>query len=194
MAGFQVSAIADRIQKLDFEASAWKVYTALCTLAKVRGTANSVLQARIFGQGKPSPNFRKAQTMAKQVFSVAMDKSHHTAVSDMGIDDAVTFVLNRIDLHMTALGVSGRAAYEKVNEYASKADIPAPEAAEPEAETANATGPSTTVDETAVSSPAVDPLPALVAGLSVDDLMRLAALVNAELLARAAAEPEAIAA
>lgn len=178
MSGFTLTAVAARIRNLDNDVQ-WKLYTALAALAKLRGTKKSSLQTMIFGKDKPSKAFNNAWSLSAKFFAAGMSDSQKKAITELGIDEAVTATLAALGAHMTALGVNGKNAYDAVAEYASKEAIPEPEAeAEAPAEAeASAEAPSTAEAETGAPAEKPDPFKAacdLVDGMTMEEMNLLA--------------------
>lgn len=199
MAGYQISAVADRIQKMDFEANAWKTYTALCALAVIRGTARKTLENKVFGQGKPSEAFRQSWSIGQALYSNGMTDGQRKVVGDKSIDDAIAFTIERLHDHMTLLGATGKNSYREVMTYETRealdsaraqAEADAMAEADAEAERVAALAAEAAANEDAEAAEPTEPgdmdWASYVAGLSDDDLLALSAAINDELTARTA--------
>lgn len=122
---YTLNGVAARIQEMDFEASAWKRYVGLCTLAHIRGTEKKTLETKVFGTDKPSSNFKGAWTISKNLYSAGMSESIHRHIADLNLDDALKAAMDALANHMMALGVNGKNTYAAVAHYADKAALDA---------------------------------------------------------------------
>ena len=117
---YTVNGVADRIKEMDFDASAWKRYTALCTLAHLRGTPKKVVVARVFGQGKESSSFKGAWTISSNFFASYVSTDEQEAIRAMNLDEATKRTMDLMQGHMDELGVKGKNEYALVAKYATK--------------------------------------------------------------------------
>lgn len=120
---YTVNGVADRIKEMDFDASAWKRYTALCTLAHLRGTPKKVVVARVFGTAKESSSFKGAWTISSNFFAAYVSTDEQEAVRAMNLDEATKRVVDLIEAHMLELNVKGKNEYALVAKYATKAAL-----------------------------------------------------------------------
>jgi hypothetical protein len=190
MSGFTLNGVAARIQEMDFEASAWKRYTALCALAHIRGTEKKTLVLKVFGpQGKESSNFKGAWTISQKFFAAGMSDATKATIAAMALDDAAKQALTSLEAHMTALGVQGKNAYAEVAHYTDLAALEAArlKAAEDAKAAAGEEAATETETDTAVSEetapPVTDLAPArdmvaeakaLLDGMTMDELNAVA--------------------
>ncbi|MGQ7794522.1 hypothetical protein ACUN0C_19125 [Faunimonas sp. B44] len=188
MTGFTSKALVSRF--VAAEKSAGITYTALAALAIVKGVKWSTLETSVFGSGKPSSTFRNAKATAMKFFKARLSLLDlKVEVLDMGIEEAVDATIAAIEEHMRDLKQTSFEAYRKVADCVSAANLP-PEAddaaaeAEAEAEAAPAEAELPPISAAEVEPGlAFDDLLARVAAMTdPDQLVKLAAAVNARLV------------
>ncbi|WP_353645751.1 hypothetical protein [Mesorhizobium sp. WSM2239] len=197
-----MNGVAGRIRDLENKVGG-AYYVALCWLAMNRSSgkgSKSALETKIFGKDKPTSTFRNAWRIADKAFAEGFHDAHRKTVAELGLDEAVTFAVQCLDAHRTALGVTTMKDYEELCKYASAEAVPAPEpeeAAEPEVPEGKAEG-ETDADGKPAEVPGADIMANLrnaCAQLTFDQLVEHGAWV-AEMIeaARAATEKQSKAA
>ncbi|MGQ7794426.1 hypothetical protein ACUN0C_18630 [Faunimonas sp. B44] len=186
MAGFTSKALVERMVKA--EKSAGITYCALGALAIVKGMKWSTLETSVFGSGKPSSTFRNAKATAMKFFKARLSLLPlKVDVLEMGIDAAVEAVIEAIEAHMKDLGQTSFEAYRKVADCVSADNLP-PEADDAAAEAeAEAEAKPAEAEAEAEAKPAeADAFAAMLATVAAmtdpDQLVKLAAAVNARLV------------
>jgi hypothetical protein len=192
-----VNVIGDRIAKIDSGVQ-WKNYTALSGLSIVAGIKRTTLETRVFGKDTPSSDFRRAYARGKQLVghgaNVGLGKEKQAEIRTMGIDDAVTAMLDILSKHMTALGAANAKDYDAKREYATAEDMPK---ADPEADAAMAadTPADTPVADTppaetpAATPPTVADLMAIMTTMAELDRIALAQFLLSDPAVAAALQP-----
>jgi hypothetical protein len=139
--GYTLAGVAGRIREVEHKiGGGW--YVSVCWLAMARDSgkgAKKRLEDKVFGIDKPkvTSTFRNAWRIAERSFAEGFHAECRKAVAELGLDDAISFAINRLDQHKAALKVTNMADYEDVCKYASVDVIPVaeddPETAPPEA-------------------------------------------------------------
>lgn len=136
--GFTLHGVVGRIQDVEHKiGGSW--YVAVCWLAMCRDSgkgAKKRLEDKVFGidgKKKVTSTFRNAYRIAEKSFAEGFHAGCRKEVVELGLDDATTYAVNRLEAHKAALKVTTMADYEDVCKYASVEVIPVAETAPPEA-------------------------------------------------------------